>query len=336
MGTGLQPNTYGNAQGAYSADQMPLFVHSIGTSSGLVRSLAELPAAESATQSLGVSGYEHFVESHAGVVEMAAAAIQDCLRQSATDPVGIEAVVISTESFWDCPPELAPVERPYRGLRRGFIDVLHQNGVVNAQVHGSWMSGCGNLGPALALARALAASPETGTVMIVTTDRCPTAQPRLQHGAAGLFSDVATACLLDRERASGAFAIRRSVQVTSSGIVRSQHENNHLMTALELKKGLIALEARAKALTRREFRSFQYVLTENLNPLFTLPFLELLGIERTTIHAPSRAAFGHAYSSDILLSLRMIADDPSVAPGTEILAIIASSWSLSAIVLEKA
>lgn len=313
---------------------MAVSIRSIGRSVGVRKAVeALLPTSEVSLSVVLSSGYRNYVCNENNVSIMAVEAARSCLDKCSVAPDAIDTLILVTESLWDDPvtPSVAP--RVYAEIRGAILQAVHHDlAMRNAQIHGAWMSGCGNLAPAVMLGKSLVESGQSRYTLIVCSDRASPSVGRIIQGGNALFSDVASACLIGHT--NGSPRITKVVSFTSVAILDAQLSGNFLRVAIEMRKALLALDDKVRTACQLSIRDFPMVLTENLNDLLIQSCCATLGVSTSQLVNPSKPLDAHAYSSDILLSLDILMEQGKVPPGTRMVAVSMSSWSLSAIIVE--
>jgi 3-oxoacyl-[acyl-carrier-protein] synthase III len=294
---------------------------------------AHLAISEASPSALLSAGYRDYIRNENNISVMAAEAAKSCLDKCSIAPEAIDTLILVTESLWDDPVKPSVAPRVYAEVRGAILRAVHHDlGMRNAQVHGAWMSGCGNFAPAVMLGKSLIESGQSRYALIVCSDRASPSIGRIIQSGNALFSDVASACLIGQ--ADGAPRISKVVSHTSIAIMDAQLAGNFLKVAIEIRKGLLALDDKVRTACQRSIRDFPMVITENLNDILIQSCCATLGVAASQLANPSKPLDAHAFSSDILLSLDILMEQGKIPAGTRIVALSMSSWSLSAIVVE--
>ena len=257
---------------------------------------------------------------------MAVRAARTSLRASGLLADAVDSLVLVTESFWDGAqpaPHLAFRDALLTGL---VIDL----GLRKAAVHATWGAACGNLAPALRLASALLRAGEAETVLLVTADRLAPAAPRTLPSGSAVMSDVAAACVLDR----GGFGLRlgRVVLQPAPEVLAPRVSGNFVLHARELGRAIGSLDQHLAAVEGCRLAEFDAVVVESLSEGVLQFFCAQAGVARDRVITPGRSRYGHAYSADLLLSLRGLPMERDRL--RRIAAVSLSSWTLSATVFE--
>jgi 3-oxoacyl-[acyl-carrier-protein] synthase-3 len=179
--------------------------------------------------------------------------------------------------------------------------------------------GCGNLGPALLLARQALASGAHQRILLVLADRVLD-DDRSQVHSLSVLSDGAASCLVTSEptRSAGAqFAAHEVVTVTEfeSALPDPSGEGALAMVAMSV--------AGAAAITRQtgqEVTDYDHLVFPNYR-IITQQFLcSAMGVPRERLLIGPAAEFGHCFSADILVTLARCASTGQIKTGDHILA----------------
>ncbi|GAA4782173.1 hypothetical protein [Lysobacter hankyongensis] len=280
-----------------------------------IDTLSTDPARASTVEFMADGGYQHYVASDADIRQMMRQAIDASLARSSIRPDRIQAILLSTESFWDSGlgetshRAIPPSER----LREMLCEEIAHAGLVNAMPFGNWMSACSNFGSTLALGSALLESGRYRRVMAVFADRTPATESRFVRDGSALYSDVAAACIL----APDAFGYRIRHIVSHSGLamlrlpegMNARERNQHFRTQMSEFKLKITVS------TGREIADYPLLVTDNLHPMFTDLMCRQLGIDPGVLVTPTRGTLGHAYAADCLLALGELETSGRLKPG---------------------
>lgn len=188
-------------------------------------------------------------------------------------------------------------------------------------------NGCGNLAPALRIARALIQSERLGQMVIVTSDRVDNGTRYQTHGTT-VLSDGAASCLVSASPpTSGPYC---KVLALSSE-VRADFAPADAVFSMETISDAISM-AQAAMMEELTEWDFERLITGNYGAT-TREFLAMAaGLDWDAAYCPSIADFGHCFSADILISLSELLSGP-FDDGERILLMPTSSrsWSLIAV-----
>lgn len=174
-----------------------------------IETLSADPARASTVEFMVDGGYRNYVASDADIRNMMRQAIDSSLARSNIRPDRIEAILLSTESFWDSGlgetshRSIPPSER----LREMLCEEIAHAGLVNAMPFGNWMSACSNFGSTLALGSALL---ESGDI-VASWRYSPTGRLKRNRASCAM---AARFTAMSRRPAS----LRRMPAATGSGI----------------------------------------------------------------------------------------------------------------------
>jgi 3-oxoacyl-[acyl-carrier-protein] synthase III len=279
---------------------------------------------------LAAAGFESVVESAQRTAQMAGSAAMAALADAGVDPADVKAVLLVTESLWDAAAE-ASGPYGYLSLRDEFLrEVVLGPGLGRAEVYANWMAGCGNLTPSLSVARGLANSPGDGCLLVVCADRATPGRSRLTPNGAAVFGDTAAACLLGR--ADAGLRLADVILCPSADLLALRGQDRFAATTRALRAAVEALDAEVAARAGQALREFDTVVFENFSPVLVKFCCQALGLPAGVGCTPSLAAFGHTFSSDLLISLRMLAREG--APAGRLAAVSISSWALGALIVD--
>jgi len=196
----------------------------------------------------------------------------------------IDAVILCSTRF----PGGAEEHGPFVGR------ILSGLGLRDVAFHGLTLHRCANLLAATALASALVAAGVHRDVLVVTTDRVPDTESRVQKYA--LFSDGGASCVVSRQAHSGG-----SYEIVATANARD-------LTALDHDDTISADLARAanKSLLARtglELADIDAVMHANL----VIPVVMLkerqAGFSAAQLDAANISRFGHCFAADPLINL---------------------------------
>ena len=309
---------------------MTVFLHSIRTSAASLTPLDQLrgQCPDRALETLIADGLSSFAQSDVGIAEMIFQAVSATLAASALAPSALDALILVTESFWDVGATIDDHKKvaAFRDgiLRRAILELS----LTNAQVYGSWAGACGNLIPALSIAKALVSSGQVRNALIVVADRLHPAASRLMASGTTICSDLAAAAIVDTQQTG--FMIDHLVVDPSINILSSRNDGNFLLHARDLRRGIRNLDQKVSRICGRHLREFDFLVAEGFGEAIIKLLCDGLGLERDKILCPGRALYSHPFSADILVSLGLLESTNQMKAKPRFAAISLSTWLLAA------
>lgn len=296
------------------------------------------PSREKVVRALADDGFDSFLVAQGGTAELARAAMAATLRTAGVLPEEIDAVMISTESFWDTEgtASLTHVEEHLR-LRQGLLRVIADLGLAQAVPYANWMASCANFGSALTLARALVVTQNHRRVLLAFADRVPPWEPRVMRSGAAVLSDLAVACVLGPERRG--FEVKAVVSCAAAGVasfdlsVNSPRELFDVM--LDTRRALARLERQFESVTGRRLSSFETIVAGHFHPYTLKIMCDALGIRTDCLLRQGRARYAHAFASDNLVTLATLDSEGAFEIGQDIILLNSGVWCWSLIWLTK-
>lgn len=296
--------------------------------------LAQQKAAnEAAIARLEEDGFAGYVASSDNVADLATRALAGTIARSELVPQDIDAVIFSTESFWDRPDGHEEDPARHFALRNRLVQSLDGLGLKHAVPYGNWMSASGNFGPTLALAHAAVTSGQHDAVLLVAADRIHPRLPRLMHNNAAVVSDIAASCLISADR--GDYRID-SVQVVSAPKLATfnlEDRKDLGKIVVETMRALLKLKQRFETATGRSPADYDLVLTGHFHRLSLQAITDTLGIRPAAIRRDGGIHASHAYASDNLLTLDSLARAGELPLGRDLLLLSTGVWTWSLIAL---
>lgn len=275
-------------------------ISAISCVSETLRPIFDLGDDRSVLEILHRDGFEFFFSAQTDVVGLAAKAIEGCLHQSGQDPLAIDAVIFSTESF-STPARSEPSNI---GVRDNFLVHVYQElGLKNADVYGSWLLGCGNFISSLALAKALLESGAKNNILVVLSDRARGSELRIPNAGTCVFSDGAVAFLVCA-RAVG-FQIEKLIQHIDGAIAFAKHQKNFLAHGLSLAKASTDFARKLEKASGKKIQDYPVIITDNFHHFSVRYLSDCLGIEVSRFAMPTKKT-GHMFSCDCPRSLSHI------------------------------
>jgi len=267
----------------------------------LLQSVASVP--KRIMSFLTSDGFQSYSRSSNDIVEMAASAIAASLQKSRLEPHDIDAVLLSTESWWDVEDQSAGLPKvPVNiRLREGF---LHETcltlGLSRATPYGNWLSGCANFTSTLALARGLVASGQHKNIMVVLSDRASPKATRVTESGMTVFSDGAVAFIVQKGEIG--FEVEDIVFHHDPALLQVHNGKNTLLHGKAMQQAANGLGAKLRAAGRAAHSHYKMLIADNMHAM-SLSFVSSgLGITRDRLETPLKP-FGHFFSADCLLGL---------------------------------
>ncbi len=280
-----------------------------------IETLSADPARASTVEFMVDGGYRNYVASDADIRHMMRQAIDSSLARSNIRPDRIEAILLSTESFWDSGlgetshRSIPPSER----LREMLCEEIAHAGLVNAMPFGNWMSACSNFGSTLALGSALLESGRYRRIMAVFADRTPETESRFVRDGSALYSDIAAACILAPDACG--YRIRHIVGHSGLAMLRLPEGLNARERNQHFRAQMSEFKLKIQVSTGRAISDYPLLVTDNLHPMFTDLMCNQLGIDAAVLVTPTRETLGHAYAADCLLALGELEVSGRIKPG---------------------
>jgi 3-oxoacyl-[acyl-carrier-protein] synthase III len=191
--------------------------------------------------------------------------------------------------------------------------------------------GCGNLGPALRVARDALYSGQHDQVLLILADRVLDGDRSMINGLS-VLSDGAASCLVTREAAEnpgGQFKIEASTIVTRIESSRAGAEAQGLLSIVSM-----AVDGVQDALRQTELESsdFSRIMFANYRLTSQRFLAKAMGFPGDRLLLGRIAEFAHCFSADILITLDQAAAAGEVQPGERVLASATGrhSWSMLA------
>ena len=296
----------------------PVFLSALAHELGEVRHLRDLtgalPAAE--LETLRGNGFVHYRQALGSTSDLAVASIAKTL--AAVPELEVGALVWATNS----PSELSTHSQDaWEILRRSSLPFAPPV-VVGG-------NGCGNLAPALRLARDWSRSERPPAVVLVTADRVGRGS-RFEPSAEVVLSDGAASCVVGPQPYGAGFrvlgistAVRAELGSSASFMAGARLIKAGIREALD-KLGIGPSEAGSH---------FRALISGHYSPTTQRLFANLCGFSPDQVHAPLAAELGHCFSSDLLIELGGIGASGALSHGDRLLLLASSphSWSLMAV-----
>lgn len=193
---------------------------------------------------------------------------------------------------------------------------------------------CGNLGPALSLARQALAGGEHRQVLVVLADKVIDGD-RSQADKLSVVSDGAAACLVTAEPPDTddvRFAVDGISTVTDSDAASDSEAGGRILATVAL---AAAGTAAITVHTGREVTDFDHLLFPNYRAVAQQFLCSALGVPMEKLLFGPMAEFGHCFSSDSLVSLAHCADTGEIRPGDHVLAFADGQYSWSSVAVQR-
>ncbi len=313
------------------------YLHSIGLATGDAVDLAAAAGADDDPQTvrlLAADGFAQVTIAAQGVTVLAQRAMADSLARASIDPVDIDAVVFSTESFWDAGSEV-----PDRGglehlrLRDALLSVMFDLGLTRACPYGVWLSACGNLGTALGLANAAVITGQHRRVLLATADRQRPDLPRFMRGGAAILGDAAASCVIEASQRPG-FRIEAVRSVGAPGVALLDPRKKFSQVVIETHQSVRRLDNEVVAAIGAPIRSADHVLAGHFHVDALKVVADTLKIPAARLRRDGRRAYGHLDASDNLFTLHAMEDE--IAADELAILLNTGVWTWSAVALRRA
>lgn len=274
-------------------------------------SIAELSGRLDA-ETLGAdSGLSHYRVSDLEIWQLAASAGTRTLAGSAEQP---DLVVYVTENDHD---SSISITRLVRALDLPAARYLRVSG-----------HDCGNLGPALVLARQAIASGEHSRVLLLLADKTLDGD-RNPANRLSVLSDGAVACLITDAPTSfsgAVFAVHGITAITDLDADSPGETGERITSTVALSvAGVTAITQE----TGRELKDFDHLIFPNYRMIIQQFLCSAMGAPLEQLLLGPMAEFGHCFSADILMTLRHCASTGQIRPKDHLLASCdgPTSWS---------
>ncbi|WP_162793995.1 3-oxoacyl-[acyl-carrier-protein] synthase III C-terminal domain-containing protein [Streptomyces paludis] len=315
--------------------------YSLGTTRLRVEESAEAGRLRSPAADLVSAGFgSHYIcRPEETAYELAAAAVRELPLSG-----GVDAIVYNTclpgngntgdPALWERTRDVKHLmDFPASRLQADFA-------LSSAVVFGLGQQGCTGMLGALRLANALlAAEPDWGTVLCVTSDRFP--DGALYEQSYNVISDGAAACLVSRDQgepgnpggsgSSGAsgdpgvsgkslgYRIVASHQITNGGL-HSASDDETVGLFFSYVPRLVRQTVEKAGLTTADI---DWVIPQNTNGNAWKIAARLLGFPEERICQSTLSDIGHAISADNVINLSALADSGAIEPGQRLLLVMA-------------
>ncbi len=178
---------------------------------------------------------------------------------------------------------------------------------------------CGNLGPALVLARQALGSGEHCTVLLLLADKVLDGD-RNPASRLSVMSDGAVACLVtDRPADFGGakFAVHGMATITDLHAANPGEAGERIMSAAAFP---IAGATAITQQTGRELKDFDHLVFPNYRVIIQEFLSSAMGAPPERLLVGPIAEFGHCFSADVLITLRHCANTGQIRPNDHVLA----------------
>lgn len=288
--------------------------HELGTRTPLAR--IDEPTLREQLETLHRQGLRHCRVADRSVADLAAGSARRTL--AAVPPDTVDAVVFCT----DTSPELSPTAEVW-----AFLDAVGLPRTPATFVSGS---GCGNLGPALTVARGMVLTGDRSAVLVVTADRVRSGTRYLANGQTAM-SDGAASCVVSTTSFGAGFELRAladSCRVDIGTIAVTP-----ILVARATTQGIRAAVRGVTEPLSLATDDFRYLLTGNYGRS-ALEFLATsAGVPTDRVVTPLLADTGHCFAGDALITLSSLVDGDQIGDGDQALVLTVSprSWSAAAV-----
>jgi 3-oxoacyl-[acyl-carrier-protein] synthase III len=193
---------------------------------------------------------------------------------------------------------------------------------------------CGNLGPALALARQALASGEHSQVLLLLADKALDGD-RNPANRLSVISDGAVACLVTGVSpgfGGAKFAVHGMTASTDLRAANSGEAGQRIMSTVALSvAGVTAITQQ----TGRELEDFDHLVFPNYRMSIQEFLCSAMGAPLEQLLVGPMAEFGHCFSADILMTLRHCANTGQIRPNDHVLASCDGPASLTTLAVER-
>ncbi|SDZ35375.1 3-oxoacyl-[acyl-carrier-protein] synthase-3 [Amycolatopsis xylanica] len=303
-----------------AAPDKPVYVFGLAHELGVSAPLEEIDDPEVREQlgTLRTQGLRDCRVAQETVVELAARSARRTL--AAVQPDTVDAVVFST----DTSPELTPTAEIW--------DFLEAVGLPRTPATFVSGSGCGNLGPALAVARGMVLTGDKPTVLMVTADRVRSRTRYLTNGQT-VLSDGAASCVVSSTLSGPGYELRTMADTCRADI--GTVADKPILVARATTLGIRAVVRTVTERLSLTTADFRHVLTGNYGRS-TLEFIASSArVPVDRVASPLGAGTGHCFSADALLTLEHLVDRGHLDDDDQTLVLTMSPRSWSAIVLRR-
>jgi 3-oxoacyl-[acyl-carrier-protein] synthase-3 len=263
-------------------------------------------------------GFRHCLRDERDIIEMAAEAMRATLRNVGVEPRQVDAVIFSTESFWDADVrQVAHRAMPdHTRIRDGFIAATAEMGLHRAYPYGCWMSACGNLGPVLALGHDLIMSGRHETALVVIVDRQLEGGSRFLNSGNAVVSDLAASCLLGTK--GGGVHVLGVTGWAATNLMQYQGGGDYLRLSLETKRALREFARHLERTAPFALPAADMVLFDHFHRSLIELFCDAMRLDYERIGNNVDKSAGHAHAIDLLVQLEDLRAAGRLAPGAKI------------------
>jgi hypothetical protein len=272
-------------------------------------------------------GFTSYREVEGDILDSVASAIRDAASKAQIDPSAIDAVLFTSDSYWE--NEIERNGQYLHGLSRfRLLERARKAGLVNAQPYANWLSACGNVGATLSLARGLIASGQHRHALIVSFDRIPHGTARLMGNGTSIFSDGAAALVLSAEPQPFELlghASRSSAPLANPNIMFGGA--SPALAMLETVKAVSQVKAALLAQTGLQPDSYAHVIMPNIRGDVAAALGGLLGVPAERMRRDTLADHAHLHANDNLATLLALEAAGHITDGNNILLFNAGTWA---------
>lgn len=296
-----------------------MFISGIESALGEPRDLANAASAEAeqpVIARLQAEGFSQFLCSSLTCAQLARRAVADTLAARRLSPEMVDAIVLSTESFWD---DAGVTERHGKpaGLttRADFVRSFFALGLTSAQLYGNWGAACSNFITALSISKGLLESGQADVLVNVLTDRLPPGCSRISDYGRTIFSDAAVAFEV---AATGEFEVEHLLTQTASGVFHARTAGNMLRLTRELLGSLQTVSRRVEARTGRAWATYDHILSDNFHDSMRNMICAAIDVPTARLLNPVKAANAHTFATDCPLGLQALLRAGAIKAGDRI------------------
>jgi 3-oxoacyl-[acyl-carrier-protein] synthase-3 len=189
---------------------------------------------------------------------------------------------------------------------------------------------CGNVPPALRIARDTTNTVSESSTLLVATNRRPYATRYLDDGQT-VISDGAASCLVSPHHAGTGFEVLGIAEVMRADFPLSQPRLARMRAVI---RGIASCLDRLSKSSPECVDSFDLMVTGNYGVSVQQLFATASGMDLSAIYAPTASDVGHCSASDLLINLAHAEQADVLRHGTRVLLLGTSPRSWSCVALQ--
>ena len=251
-------------------------------------------------------GWGSFHVSEKSSYEMAKAAISECLNNAAFSPEEIDVVMYCS----------AGTGEEYGLVNQKMGAVLHEMGLVNAQLFGQSFLGCVSVFSAIHMAKQMIESEACNNIMIVTADKIDNGANRFREF--GIYSDSASAFVLSSKSENGFRVINTAFgsnyQLMSGNMESKDDHFKHLNSIHEKAYDGLSFDTKSPE---------KVFITNLYKPLLQINMVRL-GYSKEQTYYENIEEVGHCFATDPFVNLQHYRESEANNDGTFVLAAMAT------------